>query len=75
MELEPSEVCVLFDPDAKKKADALASLLNLCGVPSYSGDLYTGDPNEVGEDEFLRASKRKSPLEKLGSQLLNLRPR
>jgi hypothetical protein len=75
MEIEPSEVCVLFDPDAKRKADSLAELLNLCGVNAYSGDLITGDPNEVDATEFIEATKRKNPLEKLGTKLLSLKPR
>ena len=75
MDLEPSEVCVLFDPDARKKAEALANILNLCGLPAYAGDLYLGDPNEVDEEEFLRATAKKTPLQKLEHQILTLKPR
>lgn len=73
-ELEPSEVCVLFDPDAKKKAEGLADVLNLCGLKAYAGDLCTGDPNEAGEGEFLRAIKRKTQLDKLRNKLELLKP-
>lgn len=45
--LKPREVVVVFDPDATKKAEELAKVLNLSGLPARAARLLDGDPNEI----------------------------
>lgn len=72
-DMRPDSVCVLFDPDAKKKAEGLAEVLELCGINTFVGDLYEGDPNEASEEHFIKAVDNTSELDKMINALNRLK--
>ncbi len=45
--LKPTKVWIVFDPDAWKKAQALAAVLQTCGMNAEAVRLFKGDPNEA----------------------------
>lgn len=60
--LEPSSVCVLFDPDAHAKAQKLALELRKCGLPAYAGKCPDHrDPNELADHPHLLSSAIQPP--------------
>lgn len=50
--IQPSDVNILFDPDAIYKAKGLAKQLQLCDFEVSVSELVNGDPNEVSDEEL-----------------------
>lgn len=73
--LDPSEVCVLYDPDVREKSEALAKLLQIAGLNAYAGHLPWGDPNDFHhqEDRLKVATNPVDDITRLEIELGDLR--
>ena len=71
---EPSEVLVMLDDDAYKKAVELSNILNLTGFKSRAVRLSGGDPNEIsllpdGDDRLKKFIDNDSEFDQIKNSL------